>query len=357
LTVATPARDPRAWLTRAAWTAAGLLPLVPLAVVYRQIMSAGGGGGLAPVWVVLTDPASPRAWLRQLGWVDPITLGSKLALPFAQHWKRAHFVAAPVLWTLGGLAILAIVTAAGRASIRHDERRGFALLSLLLVIGGVAGPDALGHNNGHFLAQRVGLLGLVALVPWLDLSGSGRWARLGHVALGVALVVQSAFVWDYAQRSEARVGPLLASRPLVGQSQRVGAVWARPRQPFRPNPLTHADCLLGPADRNIVWGNYESAHYYFPVRVRDDVPHPPVLAFEQISIRDTPAQAADRAADWSRLLDAHHAAIDRVIIWGDDPALEAATTRWFRPIGRSGPVRVYATPGAVARGPDAPGRQ
>jgi hypothetical protein len=342
LTLATPAHDRRAWLGRAGWTAAGLLPLVPLAVVYVRIMGQGGGGGLAPVWVVLTDPFSPAAWARQLGWIDPISLGSRLALPFVGSWRRPHAAASPVLWTIVGLGLLAAATRAVRGPIWRDERRGFAALALLLLAGGVAGPDALGHNNGHFLAQRVGLLGLVSLVPWLDLGATRRSARLGRIALAVALCVQTGFVWDYARQSQARVGPIVAAGPIVGTGQRVGAVWARLRQPFRPNPLTHADCLLGPEAGNVVWGNYESAHYYFPVRVRDDVPHPPVLEFEAISIRDTPAQAQERAGDWSRLLEVHHGAIDRIVIWGDDLALETATARLYQPIGQSGPVRVYA---------------
>lgn len=343
---------------RGAWTLLSLLPLVPLAGIYRGLMREGGG--LDPTWPLLTDPLSPRCWREHLTWIDPLSLGSKLAAPFALDWSRTHLLLAPVFWTLAALAALVIATlravrpgGATSPSPLH-ERRGFVLLSLLLLAGGLFGPDAFGPRHGNYLAQRLLLLSLVAALPLLDGSMRRGAARLATAALAVAVVVQSAFVWDFALRSERAVSGLLAARPLVGQGQRVGTLLLELRQPFRANPIRHADCLLGVGTQNVVWSNYESAHYYFPVRVRDDVPHPPVLAFEEAALRDHPARADDRARAWTDLLAAHHDAIDTLVILGRDTRLESITARWFAPSAAVGRAQVFRRRSQLVQRPGSP---
>jgi len=43
---------------------------------------------------------------------------------------------------------------------------------------------------------------------------------------------------------------------------------------FRSNPLLHADNLLGIGTGNIIWNNYETRYYYFPVQFRPEVARP-----------------------------------------------------------------------------------
>jgi hypothetical protein len=212
-------------------------------------------------------------------------------------------------------------------------------LAGLLLLGGLIGPDTLGEGHGNYLAQRVLLMGLAALVPVLEF---GR-TRIATALLAVAVALQSAFVWDYARRSDRLVADLLRAGPHLRPADRVGSLLLRLRQRYRANPLLHADDLLGVGTDRVLWSNYETAHYYFPVQVRPEVPHPPPLAFEQASIHDDPAAAAARAAEWLALLEAHHAQIDALVIQGEDPSgrLDAITARWFEPIAREGAVRVW----------------
>lgn len=330
---------------RLAWTLASFAPLVPLGWLYRGLMRSGGS--IRPIWGShLADPWSLGAWRDQLGWVDPLTLGSKAALPFVEARSAAFGLLNPMLWTGLGLVALVASGLAGRGVGRPavlGERRGWALLAALLLVGGVVSPDTLGPSHGYYLSQRVFLLGLVALVPLLETGGSRALAWSGTAALGVAVAVQSSFVWDYARASDRRAGEFLEVEPHVGRGVRLGTLLLELRGAYRVNPLLHLDAMLGVGTGNIVWTNYETAHYYFPVQVRPGVPHPPVLAFEDVSILDDPRDADRRAAMWARLLEAHHGEVDVLVTRGRDARLDAITARWYEVSFEQagGPMRVW----------------
>ena len=155
-----------------------------------------------------TGPVLARAWLAHLSRIDPISLAGKTFLPLSGRPARWFALFAPAAWLGGAVAVLVFGTAFGRG--RDPERRGWAWLAALLLLGGVIGPDALGAGAGGYLAQRVVLLGLAALVPALDLESAGfrkRWpAAAAGAMLSVALAVQSAVVWDYALECRDRAG-------------------------------------------------------------------------------------------------------------------------------------------------------
>lgn len=346
-------------------TCAALAPMIPLAALYRRQMR--GGGAVEPLWMEMKNPWSLGSWKAQLGWIDPITLGSRFLAPGVSSPRPSFLPLTPALWLALGLALLLI------AARRHGDRpgsgprRGWWILAGLLLIGGLIGPDTLGENHGNYLALRVLLLGLAALVMAVDLGRSPpgsegdrsrRPARAAAVAaLAVAVALQGAFVWDYALRSQRLVDDFVQAGRLLGDRDRVGTLLLSLRQPYRSNPLLHADNLLGPGSRRVLWNNYETAHYYFPVQVRRDVPHPPPLAFERISILDDPAAAPARAAAWSSLLEAHHDRIDVVVVRGDDDPdgrLDAITARWFQPAATVGSLRLWTRTGRLSPSSTAP---
>jgi hypothetical protein len=214
------------------------------------------------------------------------------------------------------------------------------VLATLLILGGLAGPDTLGASHGHYLPQRIVLLGLVALVPVVDLDPR-RWAVRGcALALLVALAVQSALVWDYARLSQHTAGTFWQARGAAGTGQRVATLLVRLRDRFRANPLLHADCLLGLGTGNVLWSNYETRHYYFPVRFRARLDRPDAGELERIALQDDPRDTVARAARWEQLLRRHHAAIDVLVVWGSEPRLDAISARWFQPVAQDGPLRI-----------------
>ena len=331
LAVATPGPDR---LRRGCWTAASLLPLVPLGLAYRSLTRSGGG--LEPVWEHLSGRWTLGAWLAQAWWVDPVSLGAKSFRPFGATSSPMNGIFSPALWLALGVVILAAATWR-----RGPDRRPWGMLAGLLLALGLFGPDTLGVKHGHYLPQRVALIGLMALIPWLDLDPARRASRWAAAALGMALALQSAFVWDYALECRNRVGPVLRVAPAVADGSRVGTLLVDIRGRFRSNPLLHADCLLGLAADAILWTNYETTHYYFPVKVRAGLDYPSASRFEQLAVLDHPADAERRATLWADLLREHGPAIDVVIEWGSDPTLDAALAPDYRPILVDGEARAW----------------
>lgn len=321
---------------RLGWTAAAMAPLLVLAPTYRGLMDRNGP--IRPTWGHFRSFRSWTSWREQIGWVDPISLGRKGTFPGIAAESPLFGLASPAALLAGAVAILIVATLP-----RLDRgRRGWATLSALLVLGGAAAPDTLGEAHGNYLPQRVVLLGLVALVPWLDFEAKRRPGRAASVLIASALVVQTLWVWDYARESDRGVGPFLRAIPGLGYHRRIGTLLIDQRGRFRANPRLHADNLAGVGNGNVVWANYETAHYYFPVQFRDGPDRPPAEEFEEIATMDEPAKAEERALRWLRLLAEHHREMDVVLVWGADPPLEAITARWFdpSPAFRDGPLRV-----------------
>ncbi|HEV3167452.1 MAG TPA: hypothetical protein VGZ22_25815 [Isosphaeraceae bacterium] len=324
-------------------TLVSLAPLVGLAFLYRGIMKAGGP--MSPEWGMLKDARSWLSWKAQLGWVDPLSLASKVILPFSDMRASWCGLLAPIVWF--SLALLAFVAAtvlgpSGREDprrIAHD-RRGWALLAALLLVGGVIGPDTIGPGHGNYLPQRVFLLGLVAAVPYLNLDARRGLVKLGGLALAFALLMQSAFVWGYALYSDRVAGAFMEAKPFVGRGQRVGTLLVDIGAGYRSNPLLHIDSMLGVGTGNLIWSNYETTHYYFPVQLRDATRTPPAAEFEAVAILAGPENRDERNERWRRLLEENHDQIDALVVWGSDPDLDALNARWFETRVQLNNVRV-----------------
>ena len=318
-----PGEDRRRRLIR---TLLGLSPLVPLGLLYKGLTRAGGA--MRPEWGVLKNPLSLGSLKEQFGWVDPITIAAKVYRPFGETPSPLNGLFAPVTWLVLSIVGLTAATLLGRDRDRPGVR-GWGVLAALLVFGSLVTPDTLGVNHGHYLPQRVVLLGLVALAAWLRHDAPGPLARLGRAGLVVALVVQSLFVWDYGRESTRTAGRLLDAGDAVGTGRREATVLLNILGRFRSNPLLHADCLLGVDTDDVIWADYETNYYYFPVQLRDPGAMPRAAPLEIIARTDTPGDEAKRAGFWSDYLDRHAQAIDVVVIYGTDQAIDAVTARRF----------------------------
>lgn len=343
LAVVTPGAHRKA---RDGWTALGLTPVLPLAVIYKGLTRQAGP--LRPDWQHLSRWRTPSAWLDQLGWVDPISLASKATAPFAGAPSKWYGLVTPALWTAIGLALLIGSTWAWRDRDESLARRGWLAVAVVLILGGLLGPDSLGTSHGHYLPQRILLLGLAALVPWLALDSRGLARRLGTAALVVAWAIQSATVWDYARHSRQVVGEVRAVRSELAPRDRIATLLIDPTTKFRANPLLHADNWLGLEGGRVIWNNYEAAHYYFPVQFRPGIERPSPLELEEISLMRDDHEA--RATRWERLLREHGQSIDALVVWGREPRLDAINARWFGPGRRmvGGRVRIYRRAGVTS---------
>lgn len=361
-----PAQDSRrGWwhnrLVRLGRTALACLPLIPLGALYLSISRQGGP--MRPFWN-LRNPSSIGAWSERLGWVDPLTLVSKLTLPFTDHRSWAFVVFTPVAWILtsgsimlGGLLIRGLQHARSPSSIVCDTEVSSADVSvvdcqrtrqvwlgfgLFLLLAGLLGPDSLGSGHGAYLPQRVELLGLAALVPAIDFKMGKQQGRLAFVCLLIAVLLQTLIVWDYARYSERTAGQIMQARNLVGRNQRLATVLIRIRSRFRCSPLLHADGWLGVGTGNILWSNYEARYYYFPVQFREGIDHPNPQWFEDIARKTDPQPTESAIALWEEILAKHHALIDKVVAWHRDSALDAITEHWYKVMEERGDVRIFA---------------
>ncbi|WP_169974720.1 hypothetical protein [Tautonia rosea] len=340
--------------TRMGRTLASCVPLIPLALLYKSL--ATEGGAFEPTWEQTGPFWSPVVWVKRLSWVDPITLGRRDFVPLWPELQgRWCVLLAPSFWLGLGLAILIgnhfNQWRSGETATLMNDRRPWAVLAALLLLGGMIGPDGFGDDHGYFLSQRVVLLGLACLVPALDLDLRSIAVRLATVLITVALVSQSAFVWDYAIEADRRVSPIMKAAPEIGPGARVGTLLIDIRGRYRSNPVLHADCLLGLGSDNILWSNYETRHYYFPVQVRSEIDAPPSNLFEEVAILDDAGDLDRRALLWRDLLQTYGSAIDVVLAWGSDPMLEAITADWAGqgPDFRSGMVQIFRRSKATAR--------
>lgn len=319
-----PGPDRRA---RWAWGLAGLAPLPLLGLVYLSLMRSGGE--LAPESSLWGHWLQPGAWVDQAGWADPFSLASKGAAPL-------RGLMAPVLWL--GLGLLLLLP-----TIRRDFRAsaGFLAASALFLATAMLGPDTLGPAHGHYLPQRFALFGLMLLVPGLAIpalgwkKGGGWEIWIGRAALGALLVAwagQSISVWCYAALCRERVGGLYAAGDAIPPGSRVATYLAETGSAFRANPLWHADCTVGARGRHVIWANYETLYYYFPVHFRPGLDRPPAREFEELAKLDGPSQREERVRRWEGLLEGHAGEIDAVLVWdgGGDAEGVLAKAGWER---------------------------
>ena len=212
----------------------------------------------------------------------------------------------------------------------------------MLTLGGLTSPDTFGPEHGNYLPQRIVLCGLVALAVVVDIdprrwSGRHRRRRAGRRP-SCSNRRSSGIMPCYSDRT---AGEIVRARDAVGRGRRVAFLPASVRSRFRANPLLHVDNWLGVGTDNIVWGNYETRHYYFPVQFRPGIDRPPPDELEDIV-------AARRARRCRRPRPRLGAAPrpprrrDRRArdLQGAIPCSTAVSERFFREVERRGDVRI-----------------
>lgn len=325
-------------LKRLARTCSAFTPLVVLGPYYLRLSKAGGA--MRPEWEHLKRIWSPSDWLAQLGSVDPISLAIKDGLPLTNQVAKVYSLLAPAVW----FAVALVFWWHDRITStrpRSRDRDGWLALATLLIAAGLLGPDSLGAGHGQFLPQRVLLLGFAALVPVLDVD-LGRWSgRVSLAAMTFALAVQSVVVWDYGRYCDQSARQIIEAGERVGSGRRIATVLASSRGRFRSNPLMHAENWIGVDRVNVVWNDYETVYYYFPVQFCQGLDRPGPAELEKVTILDGPEDAPERLRRWSEILEHHADVIDVVLAWKSDPGLDALTERYYRLDDDRGDVRIF----------------
>ncbi|HJQ27519.1 MAG TPA: hypothetical protein VKA60_26775 [Blastocatellia bacterium] len=339
LALATPGANRR----RLVWTAASLLPLAPLALIYQRLMQSGGQVQVA--WDGLESTISPRAWLNYARGVDFLQLRADAGcLPFSEQGARWFAHAGPSQIVQVVILVLLIVTCFTMRDGAGRERRGWLLLALLLFALAACGPTSFGDAHGGILRERILLVAMAASIPAFAWRARPRLVQLCGVSLLVAAAVQVAFVWDYALYSNRVVADFLAAKPFVGISQRVEAIQIETPCPYRANPLHNLASAFGVGTGNVVWNNYGPCLYYFPVRFADAATSRLAMDLSNAGIfRFKSYDEHEHLLWYEKLLSESHERIDALVVVGAHAEVDRINAAWYgtTPVFERGAVRVF----------------
>ncbi len=340
LAVATPGTDLR---KRLLWTAASAVPSIVLMISFGALVKTSGGPAVQ--WIGLTDPFSFQSWLQYLQVPDFISFSFKQPLgvlavpsdcPFVDQSAVRYAILWPSLWAVVALVLLLASTLLSRATLarlRQSEYRGWILLALFLFAAGLFGPSAAWH--GSILRERVLLLGMVTLVPLIKPKPHTSASRIGALCLAVALLLQIAFVLDYAGISNRIAGAVMQVAPHLESSERVALMIPDPRTRYAVNPLPGVANQLGVSREAIVWNNYGPAYYYFPIQFQSDQVRDQwkrVDSLNQLLLSGEVENAANQDPEgWVAAFGTTLENTDVLVVWGAAPWFDALFERWFQP--------------------------
>jgi len=339
LALATPGVSRR----RLGWTAASMLPLAPLALMYHRLMQSGGE--VQPAWWGVENFLSPRAWFNYAAAVDFLQLRSEReCLPFSLGHSRWFAYVAPSRIAQVVMMLLLIVTFIAMLRGQQRERRGWLILALLLFAFAFFGPDTFGDAHGSILRERILLVALAVSIPLFNLRVARPLVGFCAVLVTLTAAVQVAFVWDYALYSDRVVADFMKAKPSVGTGQRVEAIQIDTGGPYRANPLHNLASALGIGTGNVVWNNYGPCLYYFPVRFADSEVSRRALDLSNVGVfRFKLYDESDHLAWYEKLLTESRGEIDALIVVGSHEEVDRINAEWYgpEPIFQSGDVRVF----------------
>jgi len=268
---------------------------LPLVWNYRRM---SGGSSLELIWEHFewSKIFQVSNWVRQIGWIDPISLVSKKWLPILETERTWAILFQPALWI--SLAILVWFFSVLKEFPKREARseRVWWLAILLLIILGVLGPDSLGKDQGHYLPQRI-LLGAMSIACVVWPQRIKKETSVITVMLAVAWLAQSVSAIELGRKSERLTLSISGAYAFISQGDRILAFNDAKAWAYRANPRLHLDSLLVMSAGDLAsWNLYEAAHGYFPLQFRLKVPGLEPKRLEDFSLMQSAVQAIEREA-------------------------------------------------------------
>ena len=232
-----------------------------------------------------------------------------------------------------------------RARLLQSEYRGWILLALCLFFIGFFGPSAAGQ--GSILRERILLLGMVTLVPLIKPRPKTSAARIGALCLVIALLLQIAFVFDYARISNRIAGAVMQVAPHLETSEKVALLVPDPRTHYAANPLPGIADQLGVWREGIVWNNYGPAFYYFPIQFRSDQVRDQWKRMDSLNqlllSGEFETAAKQNPEGWAAAIGSTLDHTDVLVVWGAGPWFDALLDRRFQsePFLEEGGARAF----------------
>lgn len=332
---------------RLKWTALGVVPSIPLMILYIQLMRSGGDAGVH--WRGLTDFLSPADWLTYVFMADVPTIHHDgMKVPGGRFIQLLFQLPPPSRWTLIGLVLLvsaAILRRSDEDRAFCKTHRGWIALAAVQLLGGFFGPSDLGSIHG-FLRERVVLLGFATVLPALRLNPKHLFTHTGFILSMLAAVVQLCLMWDYGLKSNRLVGQFMKAKPYTGTGNRVAAIMVNLDWEYRTSPVPHLSSMLGLNTGNLIWNNFFPAVYYFPIKYRsEEARRRSMLIGNSLHFYDFIGSDKKEAAlkAYRTMMEQSHREIDVLITWSSTPDLDAINRQWFesQPLYQNERVRVF----------------
>lgn len=325
---------------------AALLPVLPLAAIYKSVTS-GAGSGFYPVWRNLANPFSPVSWLQQMRTADPFILISRKSFPFISGSSKYFAVFAPVLWILTAFVSLTVASfpVKEELSFLSKNKLVFAFLLFSCIAAAMFAPDDFGLSNGSILRERLLICGLIFFVP---LFRAEKSPRLKHFAQGCMVFVvafQTLALWNYALQTNRVAREFLSAQSAIAPDNRLASVILTENESlFNSTPAAMMNNYFGIEKTRVVWDNYEIGHYLFPVVAKNAADKRFVFDFTRsnvFAIKNSTQITDEKLSRLDAVLSENHQKIKTLIVWGKDARVEEVLTKWFEPFYENGGVRVF----------------
>lgn len=330
------------------WTAPIVFTALLLFVLYKTQIGSSGEA-FSPAWRSLTDPYSLRSWISQLIAVDPFVLISRKTLPFTSFDSTLLAIFSPSLWIIAAFALLLLGTVfsgSGR-QIFSRNKLPFLILSAVMMLAALFGPDDFQLMNGGLLRQRLFLIALVFAVPLFQLEHAPRLRRIAHCCLIFVLMFQTAALFEYARKTNAETKDFVEATNAIGDEQTIASaviIESKPRfQIFAPSQMIN---YLGIGRNVLVFDNYEMGHNLFPVVTRNPQDREAILRFTQsnvFSLKDANQDIQTKLMDFDFNLANNSGKIDVMLLWGRNDEVEKILAKTFesQPFYESGNIRLF----------------
>ncbi len=314
------------------WLLAAILPVLPLAILYKSLST--GGGGFYPVWRNLENPFSLFSWFSQIRTADPFILISRKSFPFSTANSSLFAVFTPILWIIASLLTL---TFAGfiQKGKQFFTKNNFVFILLFAgcVLGAMFAPDDFGLTNGSILRERVLLCGLILFVPLFQTGNCLKLKRCAQFCLVFVILFQTAAVWEYSLQTNREANEFIAAKSSILEKESIASVVILENSlRFHSLPMTQMNNYLGFGKNVLVWDNYEGGHYLFPIVSKNPTDKQFIfdLTTSNVFSLNNPGENFDETlSKLDSLLSNNQGKITTLIVWGKDARIETVLYKWF----------------------------
>lgn len=329
------------------WITAALIPVLPLAIAYK-LMSAGGGE-YSLKWYVLESPLSFSSVLLHLRTTDGFQIISRRFIPFWDSVSPFNMLASPIIWIMIVFVLFAVGTYFSFRNGANGWKRYLPHLAAMtaVIVLALVSPDEFGAEQGSVLRPRLLLCGLVLFVPLFSVSLKPRILTVIHIILILVFAYQVTALWEYSLKVDRETAQFLKAANSIEVGSPIASIIVLNGQPrFHSNPLIRTDNLLGIGRGNVVWDNYETGYYFFPVVAAENKDRDFIRDYSGSNSFQLQYADEDFDAKFARLessLAANHDKIKTLVVWGQDARVDELVHRWFEttPYFEDERLRIY----------------